>query len=346
MVYLLSGTTSAVEPGDALPTQVLHPVLDTYLNAAVAITGCHSYNIARSCCEYDVVIVSNESGSNSSVRTGDSFLDLFFMSEKEVLSPSETEVAVSLAYVKPVRDNSLVLTTGAAAAKAVLHENLRKSSEARLARSVKSLGRADDALSKNSTGDADFWLLSAAYEFSFAWLYSCGSAPAPSHLLEQLKGRSSASPGSYEAFSRAVGLENASKSSCAERLEALSVVYDAIDASDAGEGEDAGTRVNRTAFDIVRAKSDYLTRAIMHVDCYAFLGLEVCAALPLVAMVKSGGEATGIDQSRIVSSLSQGDQRMLGDRVVSGLGITREANAIGAGIEGLRTEISSLAKRI
>lgn len=320
--------------------------MDTYLNAAVAITGCHSYGIARGCCEYDVVIVSNEKGSRSSVRMGGSFIDLYFMSEKEVLGPSEPEVAVSLAYTKPVRDNSMIFSTSSSAAKAILLENLRKSAESRLAKSLKSLGRADAALSKELVGDADFWLLSAANEFAFAWLYSCETAPAPSHVLEQLKIHSNKSPRSYEAFSKAVGLEKASRGSCRERLEALSIVYDAVNASEAGEDEDVGLNATKAAFDIVRAKSDFLTNAIMHVDCYAFLGLEVCNALPLVSAVRSSALGVEIDQAQIVTSLSQGDQRIIGDRVIRGIGLTRPAQAIGNGIEGLRTEISNLAKNI
>jgi len=338
--------TRGVETGEALPTQVLHPVLDTYLNSAVGITGCHSYGIARGCCEFDVVVVSNETAPSSSMRNGDAFIDLYFMSEKEVLGPSDPEVAVSLASIKPVRDNSLIFSTSSAAAKAVIHENLKKSAEGRLAKSLKSLGRADAALTRGSAVDADYWLMSSAYEYAFAWLYSAEATPAPSHLLEQLKAHSRESPGSYEAVSRAVGLEKASRASCAERLEALSVVADAIGTSKAGENEDLGSTSARTAFEVVKAKSAYLSNSIMHVDCYSFLGLEVCGYLPLVSLVRSGPPSAEEDLSQIVSSVSEGDKRVIGERLVRGLGLTRDREAIVGGIEGLRTEISGLAKNI
>lgn len=333
-------------PGSELPTRVLHPVLDTYLNAAVAITGCHSYGIAHECCEYDVVVVSNETGSRTSVRVGDSFMDLFFMSEKEVLGPSDPEIAVSLASVKPVRDNSLIFSTSSSTAKAMLPENLEKAAEARLARSLKSLGRADEALSKDAVMDADFWLLSGAYDFAYAWLYSSEATPAPSHLLDQLKTNSRRNSQSYEVFSAAVGLERASRKECAERLESLSIVYDAINASEAGEADEAGSTTTKTAFDIVKSKSDFLTNAIMHVDCYCFLGLEVCAALPRVSGVQSRSLGIETDQSQIVTTLCKGDRKMIGERVIQALGLSRPSGLVEKGIEALRTEVSVLAKKI
>jgi hypothetical protein len=338
--------TNGVHPGDALPTQVLHPVLDTYLNAAVGIVGCHGYGVARSCCEYDVVVVSGEKVQNSSVKSGDSFMDLYFVSEKDVLGPSDPELAVSLSFAKPVRDNSLIFSTGSSAAKAVLHENLRKAAEGRLAKSLKALGRADEAVSKGLAGDADYWLLSSAYEFALAWLFSSGTPPSPSHILEQLKARSSDSPGRYEVFSGAVGLERASRASSAERLDALSVLYDAVGTSRAGEGEERGATSTRTSFDIVKSKAEFLTASMMNVDCYAFLGMEVCAILSVVSSGWSEVLGAQLDQSQIVTSLSVGDRRMIGERVVRGMGLTRDVRTIDGRIEGLRAEISSLAKSI
>ncbi|HUI86118.1 MAG TPA: hypothetical protein VLY21_03055 [Nitrososphaerales archaeon] len=337
--------TTAVEPGEVLPTRLLHPVLDTYLSAPVGITGCHSYGIARACCEYDVVIVSKEPAPRSTMVMGESYIDLFFPSEKDVLGPSDPELAVSLAQLKPVRDSSLIFSTSSAAARAVLHENLKKSAEGRLAKSLKSLGRADAALSKGALVDADFWLLSSAHEFAFAWLYLGGTKPAPSHLLEQLRAHSAESPGSYEAFSRAAGLEKASKSSCGERLESLSVVYDAVNAK-ARDAEGTGADTSRAAFEIVRAKAGFMNQAMMHADCYAFLGLEVCSALSQISEIRAGELGEKLDPSQIVTFLSEGERRMLGGSIVTGLGLTREKESMGKGIDGLRAEISGLAKDI
>jgi hypothetical protein len=329
-----------------LPTQALHPVLDTYLNNAVAITGCHSYGIARECCEYDVIVVSNEKRSRTSVKSGAVFMDLFFMSEKEVLGPVDPELSVSLASMKPVRDNSFIFSTSSAAARAVLRENEKRSAESRLAGSLKALGRADDALSRDSVTDADFWLLSAAYEFAASWLYSAGSKPAPSHLLEQLKAHSRKSSAKFEAFSKAAGLERASRHEAAARLDALSTVFDAINTSETGESEDLGSTSTRTVFDIVRTKADFLTNAIKHVDCYSFLGFEVCSAIPLVSAAQSRAQGIEVDQARLVATLSKGEQKMVGERLIRALGLSREESVIQNGIEILREEVSHLAKNI
>ena len=334
-----------METNRELPTQLLRPILDTYLNAGVAITGCRSYGIARPCCEYDVLVVSNETRSGVSVKKGTTFMDLFFMSEKEVLSPSDPEIAVSLASVKPVRDNSLVFSTSSSAAKAVLRENQRKSAESRLARSLKAMGRSDEGLSKGAIQDADFWLLTASYEFAFAWVYSAEDTPAPSHLLEQLKRNSRRNSGMYEAFSRAAGLERASRKDCGERVEAVSIVYDAINALEAGEPEDIGTASTKTAFDILKAKADFLTEAIRHADCYAFLGFDVCSALTALSAIQSRSQGIEVDQSLLVATLSKGGQKMLGERILRGLGLSRDDKSIREATDTLREAVSELARK-
>jgi hypothetical protein len=335
-----------METNKELPTQVLRPILDTYLDASVAITGCQSYGIARTCCEYDVLVVNNERTPHLSVKAHSSYMDLYFMSEKEVLSPSDPEVAVSLAMVKPVRDNSLVFSTSSSAARAVLRMNQKRSAESRLATSLKALGRTDEAISKAATPDADFWLLAAGYEFALAWLYLMESTPAPSHLLDQLKENSKESPDNYEAFSLAAGLGKASRKGCADRIDGLSVIYDAINTLQSREPEDAGSVSTRTAFDILKAKADFLRDGIRHVDCYVYLGLELCRVLPVLSQIQSRTEAIEIEQSLLVGTLLKGDQKLLGERVIQGLGLSRDDKAIRAGAESLREAVSNLAKRI
>jgi hypothetical protein len=335
-----------VSHGGGLLTQVLHPILDTYLNSAVGVTGCHSYGLAREGCEYDVVVVSVESRPKASVKIGAAYVDLFFMAEKDILSPADPEIAVSFATMVPVRDNSLTFSTGSSAAKAVLQENLDKASESRLAKSLKALVRADEALSKSRRSDANFWLDTAGYDFAYAWLYASGVAPAPSHLLSQLKALSHKSSEKYVAFSRAVGLERASRRACEDRLDAISVVQDAVTASESPEPEGMDSASARTALEIVRAKAGFMTDSIMHVDCYSFLGLVLCSVLPELSLVHSRASGTDVEQSGLVSTLSEGDHKMVGERVVRGLGLERGASTVEAGVDVLRTEVSNLAREI
>jgi hypothetical protein len=335
-----------VPPRQDLLTEILHPVLDTYLNSEVGVTGCHSYGLARECCEYDVIVVSAESRPKASVKFGNTYVDLIFMSEKEVLGPSDPEVAVSLSSVVPVRDNSLTFSTSSSTARAVLQENLKKCAETRLARSLKALVRADQALSKNDVADANFWLTAGGYEFGYAWLYSSGATPAPSHILWQLRNHVNRGSEGYVAFSKAVGLEVASRKECGERLEAIAIVQDAISASETTEPEGMDSVSARTSFEIVRSKAECLTREIMHVDCYAFLGLAMYTTVPRLSALQSKSAEADLEQAGLVASLLEGDKKLIGERVVDSLGLTRPATSIEKGIKALRDEISNLAKQI
>lgn len=323
--------------------QLLRPVLDTYSDSAVALVGCRSLGIERECCEHDVVVVSKEVRPRNTLKVGDARLDLFFLSEKEALQPSDPEIAVSMAFAKTVRDNSLLLSAGCSAAQAVLQENCRRSAQARLGASLKAMGRADGALSSGSAGDADFWLLAAAYEFAFAWLYAAEVKPAPSHLLAQLKQHAPGSSKKFEAFSAAAGLEQASRKECEARLEAISVLYDMLDAPQA-DPEATTLTSTRVTFQIVKEKAAFLNSAIQHADCYSFLGYVAAEILPEVLRKGSVPEGKEAEQSLIVSQLSKGEGKTLSDGVIAGLGLGRQERDIQSGLSALREQVSSLTR--
>lgn len=323
--------------------QLLRPVLDTYSDSAVALVGCRSLGIERECCEFDVVVVTKEVRPRNTLRMGDARLDLFFLSEKEALQPSDPEIAVSMAFAKIVRDSTLLLSAGCSAAQAVLPENSRRGAQARLGASLKAMGRADEALSKGAAEDADFWLLSAAYEFAIAWLYALEVKPAPSHLLAQLKEHSRGSPKKFEAFSAAAGLERASRKDCEARLESMAVLYDVLDAPQADPEASAPTST-RITFQIVKEKAAFLNNAIQHADCYSFLGYEAMEILPEVLRKMLGAEGKEPEQSLIVSLLSKGEGKPISDAVISGLGLVRQEKVIQSGLSALRAQVSSLTR--
>ena len=141
---------------------VLRPIMDTYMDSAVAVIGCNSRGLGRYSCEFDVLVVTGDRRPPTSLRIGDAFVDLKFSSEKDVLKPANPEHAISLALAKPMKDTSLVLSTSSAANYAVLGELAKKASGTRLASALKILGRAEAALAKGALIDADFWLLAAS----------------------------------------------------------------------------------------------------------------------------------------------------------------------------------------
>jgi hypothetical protein len=298
--------------------------------------------IGRACCEYDLAVVTKELRRETSVRVGEAYLDIFFLSEKEALRPSDPELAVSMAYASTVRDTSLLLSSGCSAARAVLQESSRKSVQGRLASSLKAMSRSDEALSKGSAGDADFWLLAAAYDFALAWLYSVEVKPAPSHLLAQLKEHSQGHSERFEAFSRAAGLERASKSGCESRLEALAVLYDVLDSS-RSDPESSRAGPGRITYEIAKRKATFLVDGAQLADCYAFLGQEVVVTLPTLS-AKAGTEARVQEQPLLVSLLSKGDSKMISETVMRGLGLVREDEVVRPALGALREQVSELAR--
>jgi len=320
--------------------QVLLPILDTYRSSAIAVVGCHAGGIERPSCELDVVLITNEKRPNSTVRIGQVFLDLFFVSEKDALKPVSPEHAVSLAHAKTIRDTSLTLSTGIASNLAILGSSAQRSSNQRLAWSLKSLGRAQEALSKGSTINADYWLLSAAYDYAYSLLYSRETSPSPSHLLDQLKGLSEETPKSFESFSRGSGLENSSRSSCRSRLDGLAVLYDVLAGGHEG-ARAAKSQWSTVRFDCVDSKAKELNQRVEHAECYSYLGIETLNALRQLMMREGGMTRTGIGPS----ILTTGKSRLLGDRLLNDIGLLREPDLLKEALELVRTQVTRLARK-
>src|SRR5579863_8907843 len=189
----------------------LRPVLDTYLGSAVALVGCTSRDLARYSCEYDVLVVTNDRHPPTSLRIGTEYVDLTFLPEKEVLKPTSPERSMSIAQATPVRDNSLIFSTGGAACSATFSDSAKAASRTRLTSALKTLVRAEDSVTKGAVVDGDFWLLAASYEYAYALLLSREVIPSPSHLLHQLRTAAKGAPRGFERVSIGAGLESATR---------------------------------------------------------------------------------------------------------------------------------------
>lgn len=319
----------------------LKPVLDTYSDCPVALVGCRSLGIERESCEYDILVVSDERRRDNSVRAGDQYLDISFVSEKEALKPSDPERAVAMAYARTVRDSALLLSSGCSAAKAILSDSSARSAEGRLALSLKAMGRADEALSRQAVRDADFWLLAAAYDFAFAWLYSLEVMPSPSHLLGQLKDNVGGHSGMFEAFVGAAGLDQASRASCEARLDSVAVLYDVLDTPGQDMESEGRGRIN---YEVAKRKAASLADGAQLADCYAFLGCEVVEALPHMLEPRKAAGGRVQEQSMLVSLLSKGEDKMISETVIDGLGIRRPRESVEVALKSLRHQVSELAR--
>ena len=308
---------------------VLRPILDTYLDSAMALVGCRSKGIERYSCEFDVEVVTGERRPPTSLRLGGSFVDVFFALEREVLGPPNPEFALSLALAKPVRDTSLILSTSSASNLATLSESAKKASETRLASALKILGRAEAALSKKAVTDADFWLLAASYEYAYALLLSCEVLPSPSHMLSQLRGVAKGRSRGFEGVSLGTGLEAAGRAGCGARLEGVTVLHDLL-----REGASAsGWPKVRT--EIVTGKSDELVTRTELAECYSYLGQELVDGIMGILKNSPG---------RTLTSLTTGEDRLLGERLTRQLGLARTSKAIGEGVAVIKERISNFSR--
>lgn len=326
----------------------IQPILDTFLNHAVALTGCHTYGIARASCEYDILVVSEEEKPDSSMRVSERYCDISFMSREEAMNPATPELAVALASLVPLRDSSWTLSTAASANKAMFASNAERSAESRLSLALKGLGKADEALGKNSTVDADFWLTAAGYDFALASIYASEVPPAPSHVLKQMKTISSTGEASFTEWSASVGLEQSSIEACAKRLDGLLTVYDIVSSSGADARSNRLIEARRTehAAKILHAKAGNLIDSLQSVDCFAYLGYEAVLTLFSLLELQSIKESVEPEYGAILSVLTKGRLGIISEEVIKELGWRREDKTLTRAADLLRQAISDQAKRI
>ena len=326
----------------------IQPILDTFLNHAVALTGCHTYGIARASCEYDIIVVSEEEKPDASMRVAERYCDLSFMSREEIMNPASPELAVALSSLVPLRDTSWTLSTAASANKAMFASNAERSAESRLSQALKDMGRADEALGKNSAIDADFWLTAAGYDFALSSFYASEVTPAPSHILKEMKTISSKGEASFTEWSASVGLEQASRESCTKRLDGLSTIYDIMISSGADARSNRLIEARRTehAVEILHAKARNLLDSLQSVDCFAYLGYEAVYSLFALLELQSIKESVEPEYGSIVNALTKGRLGIISEEVIKELGWGRDERTLRRSMELLRQAISDQAKRI
>jgi hypothetical protein len=313
----------------------LRPILDTYMGAAVALVGCTASKTDRYSCEYDVLVVTSERHPTTSLRLGDAYADLFFATEKEILKPPTPERAMAIAMAKPIRDTSLVLSTGSATNAATFSNSAKAASRTRLTSALKTITRGEEALGKQDLLDADFWLLAATYEYAYAFLLTREAIPSPSHLLYQLRSASVGDPKSFAGVSTGAGLDGATRAGCGTRLEGIAVLHDLLrEGSGSATGDSEWSEV-RT--EILYSKARELLTRVELAECYSFLGLELVDSL--LAVQRRHPKST-------VGSLAGSGNNLLGDRLLKQLGLSRDERSLRAGLDTLRRQVVQLTKKI
>jgi hypothetical protein len=313
----------------------LRPILDTYMGSAVALVGCTSRGIERYSCEMDVLVVSSERQPSRSIKLRDSYADVVFATEKDVLKPANPELAMSIAQAKPIRDSALVISTGSATAAATFSDSAKGASMVRLTSALKTAARAEESLSRGSAIEADYWLLAASYEFAYALLLSSETIPSPSHLLSQLRSASRGASKGFEGFSIGAGLDASTRARCGTRLEGIAVLHDLLREGSASATADSQWSETRT--EILGAKANELITRVELAECYSFLGQELIDGVAAIQKLQP---------RRTLASLTTGEDKLLGDRILKQLGLSRGPESIKSGLELLRTQVVLLTKKI
>ncbi|MDA4123476.1 MAG: hypothetical protein OK456_09885 [Thaumarchaeota archaeon] len=328
--------------------ETILPVLKSFPTNEVAIIGCHSHpGMSRPSCEYNLLIVSREPVPAKFVRMGGGYAEILFKSEHEIRQP-EVDLAMALSSAIPLRDNSLLLASAIAESKRSFRNDCKKSMETRLASSLKALGRVDELLAAGQVREADYWLLSSACEFAEAELLTNGVVPAPSHILTQLKALPKRKSSNFKQWAEGFGLELSSKASCENRLEAVSVVFDAV-RNTAVTGELA-TKMSRyrevEAIQVITAKAKDLEESMQSVEAYAYLGQEAVKSLLDLYTLHTTRVSLEKDYSSMIRDLTVGEDRLLSEEVTKSLGLVRTQENLRVAADGMKSAVSSLAKKI
>ena len=121
-------------------------------------------------------------------------------------------------------------------------------------------------------------------------------------------------------------------------MEGLTVLHDVIrsEIPSKGRGDAAWSDAR---LQIVTAKAKELAGGMELAECYSYMGQEIVDYL----MAITGRGAKG---SKSLGSLLSGEDKALGDRLIKQLGISRSRNTIEVRLRSLKSEVSSLARKI
>jgi hypothetical protein len=313
--------------------QLLTPILDIYKDEPIGIVGCNSSQISRDSCEYDILVVG-EKNTPKTLKVGNTYFDVVFMDEKELLSTKDAETSLSLASMIIVRDTTFSLSTAYSFHRAISNQSTKKSVERRLALSLKSIARSEEALSRGLEMDSDFWLTYSSYNLAFSWILSKGMIPSPSHILEQTKKIAKLSPPRFQSLSEGLFLTNAGKKTCLARLQALSLIMDTLEntpSSSKGYIED---------FELIKKKSMYLLENKFSVECFSYLGLKIAEYIMMTCSCFGGDEQT------FPLNFLTDELKLISKDILGQFCFSRKKEVLGPSIDSLKSHIMKFAKTV
>jgi len=335
-----------VQSTDAI-VETLLPALRTFPTNEIAIVGCHSTGLARKSCEYNLLVISRDPIPQKSVRVGEYYAELMFRNDREVRQPSP-ELGVALASAVVLRDNLLLLASSISECRRNYAASCASLMEGRLASSLKAVGRVDELLAAGETREADFWLLSAACDYAQAELLNSEIVPAPSHILSQIKSIPKERNVNFKSWADASGLELASRASCENRIEALSIIYDVLRTSPASVDvlPQLGRYKDADAFRLLQLKAEELIGSMQSVECFSYLGTETVRSVLDLYALHAANLSKEKDYASTIRDLTTGRDRLISEEVLKSLGLVRSIEMLKTGTEQLKVSVAALAKKI
>ena len=163
-----------------------------------------------------------------------------------------------------------------------------------------------------------------------------------------MKGLSRRKSASFREWTEASGFKLASRASCENRLETVSVLYDVMrtTAMDMPMSLRFGRYRADDAMAIVRGKAMDLLQSLETVECYSFLGYEVVRSVLDIHAIHCYALNKEPDYSNVTGELTSGPDRLISEELLKGMGMVRPSELVKAGADSLRTAVSSLATRM
>ena len=100
------------------------------------------------------------------------------------------------------------------------------------------------------------------------------------------------------------------------------------------------------AIQVMEMKAEELLGSMQSAECFSFLGQEVVQSLLDLYVLHVSTLSKEKDYSRVIRELTVGRDRLISEEVVRSLGLVRSPEIIRSATSGLKSAVSSLAKRI
>ncbi|MFQ5941313.1 MAG: hypothetical protein ACE5KA_06420 [Nitrososphaerales archaeon] len=224
-----------------------------YEKFPIALTGCRTTDVALDCCEYDFVVLSEET-THELLYADDNYAEIHTVQKTQNIHA----LGPLLQNMEILSDPSWALATLGKDIAIVMQKALAVYAKNFTMDALFFANRSREVAEVNTLLSA-LWLKCAAYCYLEAVIAKNGSRPMPTHMLSQIRSlRENIDREGITIASTCLGLERANRSSVSRCMEAAIALNESI------------TENHTTP--IVSRKAHFLLESGMYADCYFYLG--------------------------------------------------------------------------